>query len=126
MKAPYHDAMSFLRQATTALQRLETELLNQDGAEPTNAQALAAQIRQVRLLLDHDGAAWIGTTEAKRLLGIRSENTIKAWARLGRLRSRSLPNGRTQVLLDDVLHRRRWQNGLADPLDGYTRRRASA
>jgi predicted site-specific integrase-resolvase len=46
---------------------------------------------------------WIGTTRAKRLLGVGSENTVKAWVRYGYLRGRVLPNGRTQVRLDDVL-----------------------
>ncbi len=46
---------------------------------------------------------WIGTTHAKRLLGVGSENTVKAWVRYGYLRGRVLPNGRTQVRLDDVL-----------------------
>jgi hypothetical protein len=36
-------------------------------------------------------------------LGVGSENTIEAWARMGLLRSRSQPNGRVQVLLEDVL-----------------------
>ena len=57
-------------------------------------------------LLSPEGACWVGTTEAKRLIGVGSENTVKAWARLGLLRSRTLPNGRTQVLLEDVLRRR--------------------
>jgi hypothetical protein len=47
--------------------------------------------------------AWIGTTHARRLLDVGSENTIKSWVRYGYLRGRRLPNGRTQVLLDDVL-----------------------
>lgn len=38
--------------------------------------------------------------------GVRSENTIKAWARLGVLRSRREPNGRVKVSLEDVLRRR--------------------
>ena len=46
---------------------------------------------------------WIGTTRAKRLLGVGSENTIKSWVRYGYLRGRRLPNGRIQVLRADVL-----------------------
>ncbi|HET7769172.1 MAG TPA: hypothetical protein VFN74_10405 [Chloroflexota bacterium] len=47
-------------------------------------------------------AAWIGTTHARRLLDVGSENTIKNWVRYGYLRGRRLPNGRIQVLLEDV------------------------
>ena len=47
-------------------------------------------------------AAWIGTTHARRLLDVGSENTIKNWVRYGYLRGRRLPNGRVQVLLEDV------------------------
>jgi hypothetical protein len=48
-------------------------------------------------------ANWIGTTHARRLLEVGSENTIKNWVRYGYLRGRRLPNGRIQVLLADVL-----------------------
>lgn len=74
---------------------------------------LAERLRAVRRLLSTDEARWVGTTEAKRLLGLGSENTVKAWARTGLLRSRTLPNGRTQVLLDDVLRRREEREGLS-------------
>ena len=42
---------------------------------------------------------------------------MKAWARLGLLRSRQLPHGRVQVLLDDVL-RRRAENEALLAIDG--------
>lgn len=45
---------------------------------------------------------WIGTVAAQRLLGVKSLNTVKAWARRGILRSIQLPNGRTKVHRDDV------------------------
>jgi hypothetical protein len=67
---------------------------------------VAERIHCVVELLSGEDARWVGTTEAKRLLGVSSENTVKAWARLRLLRSRTLPNGRVQVLLDDVLNRR--------------------
>lgn len=67
---------------------------------------VADRVGVVLALLSREEARWVGTTEAKRLLGVGSENTVKAWARLGLLRSRTLPNGRRQVLLDDVLRRR--------------------
>src|SRR5712691_4461414 len=46
---------------------------------------------------------WLGTTEAKRLLSLGSENTVKRWAQLGFLRSRRDPNGRVKVWRADVL-----------------------
>jgi len=46
---------------------------------------------------------WIGTTHAKRLVGVGSENTIKNWAYRGYLRARRLPNGRIQVLQSEVI-----------------------
>jgi hypothetical protein len=105
--------MSVLTKAIGALRELEEELA---ATEPMRGGAdsvrLAEKIRAVRALLSEGHAQWVGTTEAKRLLGVGSENTVKAWARSGRLRSRSLPNGRLQVLLDDVLRRRELTEGL--------------
>jgi hypothetical protein len=63
-------------------------------------------------MLGGEDAKWIGTTEAKRLLGLGSENTVRAWARGGLLRSRTQPNGRIQMLLDDVLANREAAEGL--------------
>jgi hypothetical protein len=105
--------MNVLTKATEALRALEEELV---ATEPmsggANSVRLAERIRAVRALLSQEDAQWVGTTEAKRLLGVGSENTVKAWARSGRLRSRALPNGRLQVLLDDVLRRREFSEGL--------------
>jgi hypothetical protein len=98
--------MSILQEATDELRTLTTELLEggQEGSlVPTR---VAERLQRVVALLSDEEASWIGTTEAKRLLGVRSEHTVKAWARLGLLQSRTLPNGRTQVRLDDVLKRR--------------------
>ena len=104
--------MAILDDATRALQEIESELL-----EPTkgglDSVRLAERLRTVRRLLSSEDVRWVGTTEAKRLLGLGSENTVKAWARLGLLRSRRLPNGRVQVLLDDVLRRREETEGLS-------------
>jgi hypothetical protein len=91
-----------LREATNALRDLEETLRS---SEPLDRVAAAKQVQAVRRLLSTDDAQWIGTTEAKRLLGVASENTVKAWARLDLLRHRRLPNGRTQVFLEDVLRR---------------------
>jgi len=106
--------MSVLTLATDALRELEEELVQQPLAADREASArLAERIRHVRHLLSANDAQWIGTTEAKRLLGLGSENTVKAWARSGRLRSRVQPNGRIQVLLDDVLRRREGAEGVS-------------
>jgi hypothetical protein len=99
--------MSLLTRATDALRELEDELARYPlyaGGE--DALRIADRIREVRRLLSREDAEWIGTTEAKRLLGVGSENTVKAWAKMGLLRSRTQPNGRIQVLLDDVLKER--------------------
>jgi hypothetical protein len=97
--------MSALRDATNALRDLEAMLRGSARGE-LDPSAVAERVRAVLRVLSREDSQWIGTTEAKRLLGVGSENTVKAWARLGLLRSRTLPNGRTQVLLDDVLRRR--------------------
>jgi hypothetical protein len=97
--------MSTLKDATDALRDLEALLRTplQEGLDPV---AIAEQVREVRQLLSGEDARWVGATKAKQLLGVGSENTVKAWARRGLLGSRKLPNGRVQVLLDDVLRRR--------------------
>jgi hypothetical protein len=68
--------------------------------------ALARRVHDIAQLLAADETRWIGTTRARRLLGVRSENTVKAWARLGLLRSRRELNGRIKVNLEDVLRQR--------------------
>src|SRR6266508_1727340 len=97
--------MSRLDTATRRLRELEAALraTPRGGFDPD---AAADRVADVLALLSPEEARWIGTTAAKRLLGVGSENTVKAWARLGLLRSCTLPNGRTRVLLDDVLRRR--------------------
>src|SRR5688572_25511128 len=105
--------MNVLTRATDALRELEEELGRRPVGTGDDSADLAERIRAVRRLLSGDGVQWIGTTEAKRLLGLGSENTVKAWARAGRLRSRVQPNGRIQVLLDDVLHLREAAEGVS-------------
>jgi hypothetical protein len=97
--------MARLDAVTDKLRRLEGDLRGtpRGGLDPDETEDRVAEILA---LLSPERVCWLGTTEAKRLLGVGSENTVKAWARLGLLRSRTLPNGRTQVLLDDVLRRR--------------------
>lgn len=50
--------------------------------------------------------------EAQRLLGVQSINTVKAWAKLGLLRSRRGPSGRLKVHLEDVLREAQAQRDL--------------
>lgn len=105
--------MSVLTRATDALRELEEQLAATDPMTGgLDSVRLAERIGAVRALLSKEDAQWVGTTEAKRLLGVGSENTVKAWARSGRLRSRGLPNGRLKVLLDDVLRQRELTEGL--------------
>lgn len=80
------------------LRSVETELRDRP--------VLAQRVRAIAALLAGEEVQWIGTTKARRLLGVRSENSVKAWARLGVLRSRREPNGRLKVSLEDVLARR--------------------
>jgi hypothetical protein len=105
--------MSVLTRAADALRELEEELTRRKVGEGDDSAEVAERIRAVRNLLSREDARWVGTAEAKRLLGLGSENTVEAWARAGRLRSRVLPNGRIQVLLDDVLHRREAAEGVS-------------
>ena len=74
--------------------------------------ALRDEVRAIRLLLADPERHWIGTVEAQRLLGVKSINTVKAWTRLGLLRSRREPNGRLKVHLDDVLREAHAQREL--------------
>lgn len=90
--------MSVLRQLDTRLAALESRLADRP--------ADAHEVRAIRRLIAGDDDLWIGTVEAQRLLGVQSVNTVKAWARLGLLRSRRLPNGRLKLHLDDVLRER--------------------
>ena len=101
--------MSILHRLASDLRDLEADLRERP--------AVAARLRAVAQLLESDAVRWVGTTEAKRLLGVGSENTVKAWARLGLLRSRTLPNGRLQVRLDDVLARKAIDADLAGPVE---------
>ena len=98
--------MSVLEKATSALSEIESELLaSRDGnLDPAR---LAKEVHRVRELLSGPDAAWIGTAEAQRILGAHTESSVKTLARLELIRSRPLPDGRIEVLLDDVLYRRR-------------------
>ena len=98
--------MSILRRLARDLRDLEADLRDRP--------AVAARLHAVARLLESDEVRWVGTTEAKRLLGVGSENTVKAWARLGLLRSRREANGRLKVALEDVLRQREVQHDLEE------------
>ena len=101
--------MSVLRQVDRRLAALETRLVDR----PEDA----GEVRAIRRLLADEDNLWIGTVEARRLLGVKSVNTVKAWARLGLLRSRRAPNGRLKVHLDDVLRQRDLYRALLGDAD---------
>lgn len=85
--------MSVVREVRSRLAALEAQV----GPE------LRDEVRAIQRLLTDPERQWVGTVEAQRLLGVQSINTVKAWARLGILRSRREPNGRLKVHLEDVL-----------------------
>jgi hypothetical protein len=100
--------MSVVREIRARLEHLEAQV----------APELRDEVRTLRLLLADPERQWIGTVEAQRLLGVQSINTVKAWARLGLLRSRRGPSGRLKVHLDDVLREARAQRELAASGEG--------
>jgi hypothetical protein len=104
--------MTALDKATAALREIEPELAEppKEGIDSVN---LAERIRGVRKLLSEKEPRWVGLAKAKRLLAASSEDAVKAWVRMRFLRSRTLSNGRTQVLLDDVLRQRETEEGLS-------------
>jgi hypothetical protein len=104
--------MSILERAVGDLREIASELLAAPERGLVDTARVARRIGDVAAILADEDARWIGTTEAKRLLGLSSENTVKAWARSGLLRHRKLANKRTQVLLDDVLARRAEEEDL--------------
>lgn len=112
----YTPGMSVLSELGAELRALDKDL---DALSlPTEVAArLRARVAEMHRMLASGDAVWIGTTEAKRLLGLKTENTVKAWARAGLLRSRTLPNGRVQVHLDDVHRRAADSVALTTPWD---------
>jgi hypothetical protein len=105
-----------LAEARRRLNELEQQLT--DAALPADIDAkLRHQVESIRELIADPSAEWIGTTEAKRLLGLKTEHTVKAWARTGLLRTKFAPNGRTLVALEDVLRRAHESDALTTPWD---------
>ena len=108
--------MSVLAEARRRLNDLEHQLT--DASLPIEVgERLQDQVRSIRSLLADPSAEWIGTTEAKRLLGVKTEHTVKAWAIAGLLRSRTAANGRTLVSVEDVLRRAHETQALSTPWD---------
>jgi hypothetical protein len=108
--------VSVLAAARRLLDDLEQNLA-EASLRPNEGERLQDQVRAIRELLSDPGAEWIGTTEAKRLLGLKTEHTVRAWAKAGVLRSRTTPNGRTLVSLEDVLRRVEEGSALTTPWD---------
>jgi hypothetical protein len=108
--------MGVLGDLDAELRALDREL-DDASLPPDMAARMRCRVAEMRRILAGPNAAWIGTTEAKRLLGLKTENTVKAWARAGVLQSRTLPNGRVQVHLEDVHRRAREAAALTTPWD---------
>lgn len=109
--------MSATTGADEALKALEEELARypymasgEAGGNPSLY--LSERIREVRRFLAREELRWISIAEAKRLLGVDSEETVEAWVNARLLRSRTQPDGEVQVLLDDVLRDREAAEGL--------------
>ncbi len=94
--------MSVVQEVRSRLEQLEAQV----------APELRDEVRTIRLLLADPERQLIGTVEAQRLLVVQSINTVKAWARLGLLRSRRGPSGRLKVHLEDVLREAHAQREL--------------
>jgi hypothetical protein len=96
-------------QVKSALRELEPELRAPTGWGP-QALRLADRLKEVRKLLAEQETHWISVSEARRLLGASSKDTVTTLVQMGLLKSRTLPNGRMQVPLDDVLRERQaWE-----------------
>jgi hypothetical protein len=96
--------MSVLQQLAARLAALESRLADRPEE--------AGEVRAIRAHLTDIDSLWIGTREARRLLGVNTVATVKAWARLGLLRSRPARDGRLLVYLEDVLEERQVREDL--------------
>jgi hypothetical protein len=103
--------MPKLDEALAALREIEPELRKptQEGMASSN---LAERLRGIRKLLAKQETQWISTAKAQQLLAFSSEDNVKTWVRIGMLRGRTLPDGRMEVPLDDVLREREAREGL--------------
>ena len=109
MEAP--GKMATLDEATRALLGLKAMLRSAPQGELDPA-IVGDRVREVLQSLAGAQVQWIGPAEARGLLGVESEKTVEAWASMGLLRSRTAADGRLEVMLEDVLHRRAEREGL--------------
>jgi len=94
----YAGTVTSLRKAVEVLRSLRAELLV-DATAHIDPLDIADRVGEAIDYIDTSDHDWVGTTKAKRLLGVASERTIRAWADKGVLESRQLPNGRIQVIV---------------------------
>lgn len=75
-----------------------------------------AELQPVIQALTSDGEATIGTEQARKLLGVRSVNTVKRWIELGLLQGQwDVRSKRWRIPLADVLRVRNRHEALAGP-----------
>jgi hypothetical protein len=87
------------------------QLQEVEAQHPDTAAALDPIIRA----LSSPAESTIGTEQARRLLGVRSVNTVKRWIELGILAGRwDERSGRWQIPLADVLRLRGTHHALSD------------
>ena len=104
--------MAVVDKATAALREIEPDLA-EPPKEGFESVILADRIREVRKLLAKQQPRWISVRKARRLLAASSEDAVKAFVRMRFLRGRTLPDGRMEVALDDVLRQREAEEGLS-------------
>jgi hypothetical protein len=95
-----------VRAETAEALRAAEALLTSAPQGELDALAVEQRVGQALRLLAQEEPQWIGLAHATRLLGVLSDDTPRALARLGLLRSRSCADGQLQVRLDDVLSER--------------------
>lgn len=75
-----------------------------------------AELQPVIQALTSDGEATIGTEQARKLLGVRSVNTVKRWVELGILQGQwDVRSKRWRIPLAEVLRVRNRHEALAGP-----------
>ncbi|MBI3973317.1 MAG: hypothetical protein HY332_18760, partial [Chloroflexi bacterium] len=95
------------------LRELKKELAHRQlPAGGTESSRVAERIRDVRQLLSARDEHWIGVRQARSLLGVRSDATVRAKAKHGFIRGTSTAAGRLLLLLDDVLKEREEDEAL--------------